>query len=243
MWGPSSWAKVSLSVGSWPFRSRKDALFFLASKDWFGSERTSGLMSTWWHWCLVSFDRLGSGLSFIRSHDGDQTTDRYVDTQKTSRRDLGARQGALSETDSQYRSEYTEKSSSRFFVCGRLGFGQAMEKFFAAVYAAVLRHLPFQTLRAIVIASPGFTREGVSRTEAPCSIKCPQLIIVPNRPIRCTTTSSNRLPWRGTSLSCNRVRNGSRCIAIRATYTVSSMRYEDPRSRVCWRGPSLRRKG
>jgi protein pelota len=37
-----------------------------------------------------------------------------------------------------------------------------MEKFFAAVYAAVLRHLPFQTLRAIVIASPGFTREGVS---------------------------------------------------------------------------------
>ena len=40
-----------------------------------------------------------------------------------------------------------------------------MEKFFAAVYAAVLRHLPFQTLRAIVIASPGFTREGVSRPE------------------------------------------------------------------------------
>lgn len=38
---------------------------------------------------------------------------------------------------------------------------QAMEKFFAAVYAAILRHLPFQTLRAIVIASPGFTRESV----------------------------------------------------------------------------------
>lgn len=39
---------------------------------------------------------------------------------------------------------------------------KAMEKFFAAVYAAILRHLPFQTLRAIVIASPGFTKESVS---------------------------------------------------------------------------------
>ncbi|KAI5449125.1 Translation factor pelota [Naganishia albida] len=36
---------------------------------------------------------------------------------------------------------------------------KAMEKFFAAVYAAALRHLPYQTLRAIVIASPGFTKE------------------------------------------------------------------------------------
>jgi protein pelota len=40
---------------------------------------------------------------------------------------------------------------------------KAMEKFFAAVYAAILRHLPFQTLRAIVIASPGFTKESVSQ--------------------------------------------------------------------------------
>ncbi|KAJ9105535.1 hypothetical protein QFC21_001906 [Naganishia friedmannii] len=38
---------------------------------------------------------------------------------------------------------------------------KAMEKFFAAVYAAILRHLPFQTLRAIVIASPGFTKESL----------------------------------------------------------------------------------
>ncbi|KAH8083036.1 pelota [Filobasidium floriforme] len=44
---------------------------------------------------------------------------------------------------------------------GISGHDKAMDKFFAAVYAAVLRHLPFQTLRAIVIASPGFTREGM----------------------------------------------------------------------------------
>ncbi len=36
-----------------------------------------------------------------------------------------------------------------------------MEKFFAQVYAAILRHLPFTTLRAIVIASPGFTKDSV----------------------------------------------------------------------------------
>ena len=41
-------------------------------------------------------------------------------------------------------------------------FIQAMDKFFAAVYAAILRHLPFHSLKAIVIASPGFTRESVS---------------------------------------------------------------------------------
>ncbi len=39
-----------------------------------------------------------------------------------------------------------------------------METFFANVYAAILRLIPFQTLKAIVIASPGFTRETVSIT-------------------------------------------------------------------------------
>ncbi|KAJ9112282.1 hypothetical protein QFC19_000701 [Naganishia cerealis] len=38
---------------------------------------------------------------------------------------------------------------------------KAMDKFFSAVYAAILRHLPYQTLRAIVIASPGFTKESL----------------------------------------------------------------------------------
>jgi len=36
---------------------------------------------------------------------------------------------------------------------------KAMEKFFATVYAGILRHLPFQALKAIVIASPGFTKD------------------------------------------------------------------------------------
>jgi stalled ribosome rescue protein Dom34 len=39
---------------------------------------------------------------------------------------------------------------------------QAMDKFFATVYAGILRHLPLQTLKAIVIASPGFTKDSVS---------------------------------------------------------------------------------
>jgi stalled ribosome rescue protein Dom34 len=38
---------------------------------------------------------------------------------------------------------------------------QAMENFFSTVYQAILRLLPFQTLKAIVIASPGFTKETV----------------------------------------------------------------------------------
>lgn len=38
---------------------------------------------------------------------------------------------------------------------------QAMDNFFQTVYQAVLRLLPFQTLKAIVIASPGFTKDSV----------------------------------------------------------------------------------
>ena len=41
-----------------------------------------------------------------------------------------------------------------------------MENFFQSIYQAILRLIPFQTLKAIVIASPGFTRESV----------CPHLI-------------------------------------------------------------------
>jgi protein pelota len=36
-----------------------------------------------------------------------------------------------------------------------------MENFFQSVYQAILRLIPFQTLKAIVIASPGFTKESV----------------------------------------------------------------------------------
>jgi protein pelota len=36
-----------------------------------------------------------------------------------------------------------------------------MTRFYAAIYAAFLRHLPFNTLRAIVLASPGFTKDSV----------------------------------------------------------------------------------
>lgn len=37
-----------------------------------------------------------------------------------------------------------------------------MENFFSSVYQAILRLIPFQSLKAIVIASPGFTKESVS---------------------------------------------------------------------------------
>ncbi|WVQ82415.1 mRNA surveillance protein pelota [Cryptococcus sp. DSM 104549] len=44
---------------------------------------------------------------------------------------------------------------------GTSGHDKAMENYFAAVYSAVLRLIPFQTLKAIVIASPGFTKDAV----------------------------------------------------------------------------------
>lgn len=37
-----------------------------------------------------------------------------------------------------------------------------MDNFFKTVYDAILRLIPYQDLKAIVIASPGFTRESVS---------------------------------------------------------------------------------
>lgn len=36
-----------------------------------------------------------------------------------------------------------------------------MDKFYQTVYSSLLRHLPFGTLRAIVIASPGFTKDSL----------------------------------------------------------------------------------
>ena len=36
-----------------------------------------------------------------------------------------------------------------------------MEKFYQTVYQSLLRHIPFNSLRAIVIASPGFTKDSV----------------------------------------------------------------------------------
>lgn len=36
-----------------------------------------------------------------------------------------------------------------------------MEKFYQTVYTSLLRHLPFNSLKAIVIASPGFTKDSL----------------------------------------------------------------------------------
>ena len=36
-----------------------------------------------------------------------------------------------------------------------------MTKFFSTLYAALLRHIPYNTLRAVVLASPGFTRDSL----------------------------------------------------------------------------------
>ncbi|RSH81591.1 Translation factor pelota [Saitozyma podzolica] len=44
---------------------------------------------------------------------------------------------------------------------GTSGHDKAMDNFFQTVYQAVLRLLPFQTLKAIVIASPGFTKDSL----------------------------------------------------------------------------------
>jgi len=38
---------------------------------------------------------------------------------------------------------------------------KGMAKFYSTLYASLLAHIPFQTLRVIVIASPGFTRDSV----------------------------------------------------------------------------------
>ncbi len=38
-----------------------------------------------------------------------------------------------------------------------------MEHFFSTVYQAVLRLIPYQSLKAIVLASPGFTKDSVGR--------------------------------------------------------------------------------
>ena len=37
-----------------------------------------------------------------------------------------------------------------------------MENFLQTVYQAILRLIPFQSLKAVVIASPGFTKDTVS---------------------------------------------------------------------------------
>ncbi|WRT66178.1 mRNA surveillance protein pelota [Kwoniella shivajii] len=44
---------------------------------------------------------------------------------------------------------------------GTSGHDKAMENFFSTVYQAVLRLIPYQDLKAIVIASPGFTRDSL----------------------------------------------------------------------------------
>ena len=36
-----------------------------------------------------------------------------------------------------------------------------MENFFSTIYQAILRLIPYQTLKAVVIASPGFTKDSV----------------------------------------------------------------------------------
>ncbi|OXB40022.1 mRNA surveillance protein pelota [Cryptococcus neoformans] len=44
---------------------------------------------------------------------------------------------------------------------GTSGHDKAVENFFSTVYQAILRLIPFQTLKAIVIASPGFTKDAL----------------------------------------------------------------------------------
>lgn len=34
-----------------------------------------------------------------------------------------------------------------------------MDRFFQTAYQSLLRHLPFQTLKVVVLASPGFTKD------------------------------------------------------------------------------------
>ena len=83
-------------------------------------------------------------LSPERAHDRGATTDRHECTAKAQGRDVGPRQGQL------------------HVVLPSWAKAQAMENFFSSVYQAILRLIPFQSLKAIVIASPGFTKESVS---------------------------------------------------------------------------------
>ncbi|ORY32575.1 pelota [Naematelia encephala] len=54
-----------------------------------------------------------------------------------------------------------ESSVPRKRKGGTSGHDKAMESFYKSVYDAVLRLLPYQTLKAIVIASPGFTKDSL----------------------------------------------------------------------------------
>ena len=40
-----------------------------------------------------------------------------------------------------------------------------MENFYSTVYQAILRLIPYQTLKAIVLASPGFTKDSVRQAQ------------------------------------------------------------------------------
>lgn len=44
---------------------------------------------------------------------------------------------------------------------GTSAHDKAVENFFSTVYQAILRLIPFQTLKAIVVASPGFTKDAL----------------------------------------------------------------------------------
>jgi predicted permease len=50
-----------------------------------------------------------------------------------------------------------ELTISRFVVATI----QALERYFKAVYQAIQTHIPFTTLKAVVLASPGFTKDAV----------------------------------------------------------------------------------
>lgn len=45
---------------------------------------------------------------------------------------------------------------------GTSGHDKAVENFFQSVYQGIQRLIPYQTLKAIIIASPGFTKDSVS---------------------------------------------------------------------------------
>ena len=94
---------------------------------------------------LTLVDRYRRHLPLVRTHDGRSTADRYGGPSETQRRDIRARQGRFLQSSDRTRADEL----------------QAMDNFFSTVYQAILRLIPYQTLKAVVIASPGFTKDSV----------------------------------------------------------------------------------
>lgn len=105
--------------------------------------------------------RYGHRVPSHRTHDHRPTANRCSGPSKEKRPIRRARQGnRVHPTQLQYLLSFQLTTS---FCLVRVDLNsQAMEKFLQTVFQAVLRHLPFTTLKAIVVASPGFTKDAVS---------------------------------------------------------------------------------